>query len=319
MLCIMCGEPFIHGLTCKNCGFNYSKAATLSSLFELDVTTINGTIANQSQPLEHRTPLDGINPERVDADNRQTYANKNLHYSLPKEEKENPEQVVDLAGARDVDLRYDLTISLEESVFGVEKQIEFIRKVACAACGGSGALDADRVACPTCKGARRDRAFSRFFTKEPSKHGALCKTCYGSGTVPVAKCSACRGLGRCNSHESKKITVPPGINTGQSIVLIGMGNVKYNFGANGDLYVSFRISHHDKYTRDGFDLYADLPVPASLAASGGEIIYETLRDTVKFRMPQGVEDGQLLRLKKQGVPRLDATGVGDLLLKVRIT
>ena len=275
-----------------------------------------GTLQSESFRPQETHETSAASKQGAAQSEQKQHTNQNARQTV---EQENPERVIDPAGAPGIDLRYNLTISLEEAVFGAEKQIEFIREVACTVCGGSGASGAGITECPTCKGTGQDRASRRFFSKEPSKPTALCKTCHGSGRVPVAKCSACRGLGRCSAHESKKILVPPGINTGQSILVKGMGNVSYNSGANGDLYVSFRVSPHDKYTRDGFDLYADLPVSASVVASGGEVVFETLRDTVKFRVPQGVENGQLLRLEQQGVPYLDASGVGDLLLRVQIT
>lgn len=233
-----------------------------------------------------------------------------------QEKQDNRERVIDTAGSPGVDLRYNLTISLEEAVFGARKQIDFIREVACTACGGSGS---EMVVCSTCKGTGQDRASNRDFSKESPKPAVLCKSCYGSGKVPVTQCSACHGLGRSSEHESKTVSVPPGINTGQAILFKGMGDVSYSNGANGNLYVSISISPHDKYTRDGFDLYADLPVSVSVVASGGEVFYETLYDTVKFRIPQGIDNGHLIRLRQQGVPQLNSSGIGDLLLRVRIT
>lgn len=252
--------------------------------------------------------------------NNDTQQQKNAQPSDTAGGQANQEQVISPAGSPGVDLRYNVVISLEESVFGTEKQIEYIREVKCPVCGGSGAaIGSSMTICEVCKGTGEDHAAHRFLSKEPSKATALCKACHGTGKRPVAKCSNCHGLGRSSAHESKSIRIPAGINTDQSLLCKGLGNVSYNGGVNGDLYVSIRVTNHEKYTREGFDLYADLPVPASVVASCGEVIFSTLRDTVKFRIPQSTEDGSLLRLKNQGVPYLNSSDVGDLFLKVRIT
>lgn len=253
---------------------------------------------------------------------KQAYPNQNQQSNQSEKQAEQQEKHADETnppGSSGVDLRYNLTISLEESVFGAEKEIAYIREAGCAACGGSGAVPGtERIVCPTCKGTRQDRASHRFLSKQPDQPAAMCKTCHGGGKVPVAKCSVCHGLGRCSVHETKTFRLPPGINTGQALCLKGLGNVSYNDGPNGDLYVSMRIAPHKKFTRDGYDLYADLPVPASTVASGGEVVFETLRDTVKFRIPQGTVEGDMIRLVRQGVPHLNSSDVGDLLVKVRI-
>lgn len=275
-----------------------------------------GTLQSEtSAPKESRTRAD--EPTQGSAHSEQEQQTN--QYAKHAEQQENQEQETNLAGSPGVDLRYNLTISLEESVFGAEKEIAYIREAGCAACGGSGAVPGtERIVCPTCKGTGQDRASHRFLSKQPDQPAAMCKTCHGGGKVPVAKCSVCHGLGRCSVHETKMFRLPPGINTGQALCVKDLGNVSYNDGPNGDLYVSMRITPHKKFTRDDYDLYADLPVPASTVASGGEVLFETLRDTVKFRIPQGTGEGDLIRLERLGVPHLSSSEVGDLLLKVRI-
>ncbi len=216
------------------------------------------------------------------------------------------------------DLRYNLTITFEEAAFGVRKEINIPREEACAACDGTGAKAGTQpVKCAACGGSGQVRVqqntmFGSFVTTRS------CDSCGGTGKIIKEPCAECRGKGRVNRSKKIVVNIPAGIDNGQSLNMRGEGEAGFNGGPAGDLYIAVTVKPHKQFTRKGYDLYIDMPIPFTVAALGGEINVPTLKGSVKYAVPEGTQPNTVFRLREQGIARLNATGKGDLLVKVNV-
>jgi molecular chaperone DnaJ len=216
------------------------------------------------------------------------------------------------------DLRYNLTISFEEAVFGVHKEINIPREEACSTCSGTGAKPGTQpVKCAACGGSGQVRVqqstmFGSFVTARS------CDACGGTGKIVKEPCPDCRGKGRVNRTKKISINIPAGIDNGQSLNIHSEGEAGFNGGPAGDLYITVSVKPHKQFTRKGYDLYTDIQVPFTVATLGGEINVPTLKGSVKYAVPEGTQPNTVFRLREQGVPRLNSSSRGDLLVKVNV-
>ena len=216
------------------------------------------------------------------------------------------------------DLRYNLTITFEEAAFGVRKEINIPREETCAACEGTGSKAGTQpVKCAACGGSGQVRVqqntmFGSFVTTRS------CDACGGTGKIIKEPCAECRGKGRVNRSKKIVVNIPAGIDNGQSLNMRGEGEAGFNGGPSGDLYIAVTVKPHKQFTRKGYDLYMDMPIPFTVAALGGEINVPTLKGTVKYAVPEGTQPNTVFRLREQGVTRLNASGKGDLMVKVNV-
>ncbi len=207
---------------------------------------------------------------------------------------------------RGQDLRYDLHISFEEAVFGVEKSIELPVQQICGKCDGSGAEPGSGAqTCPRCQGSGEMRrvqqsVFGQFVNV------VMCDTCRGEGQVVASPCTKCRGQGRERGSKSIIVTIPAGVDNGQQIRLTGEGEIGAKAGPPGDLYVVLAVDEHQFFRRDGYDIYYDLPVNVAQAALGDELTIPTLEGETELRIPAGTQHGKRFALRHQGVPHLRA-------------
>lgn len=217
--------------------------------------------------------------------------------------------------SRGSDLRYNLTISLEDAFHGRKMSIRVPGSVACDSCHGNGSADGSKpVNCPTCQGAGKVRAQQGFFTIERT-----CPTCQGQGQTVKNPCRSCRGQGRVNKERSLSVTIPKGVESGQRIRLAGEGEAGMRGGAAGDLYIFLDIEPHTLFGRDGQDLYCEVPVPMTTAALGGSVEIPSLDGTKgKITIPAGTQTGKKFRLRGKGMPILRQTRMGDLYVAVRV-
>ena len=145
-----------------------------------------------------------------------------------------------------------------------------------------------------------------------------CDACGGTGKIIKEPCAECRGKGRVNKSNRIVVNIPAGIDNGQTLTLRGEGEAGYRGGPNGDLYVVVSVRPHKLFTRRGYDLYLDMNIPVTVAALGGEIQVPTLTGSVKYNIPEGTQPGTTFRLREQGVSRLNASGKGDMLVRVNV-
>ncbi len=218
---------------------------------------------------------------------------------------------------RGQDLRVRLKLSLEEIATGVKKKIQVKRQVECETCSGSGAQKGGKKTCSQCGGRGQVRQVqSSFFGQFVNI--AACPRCRGTGEMIENACLKCRGEGRLADSSTVTVEVPAGVAQDNYIPLRGLGDAGPNGGPAGDLQVLIEEKPHDVFTRDGADLWVELPVAMPRAVLGGEIEIPTLDGTVKKSIAAGTQSGKDVRIAGAGLPRLRTRGKGDLIARLRV-
>jgi len=213
------------------------------------------------------------------------------------------------------DLRYDLDLTLEEVLSGVEKTILLERLEKCSKCTGSGSKSASSgiKTCPKCKGQGVLTRSSGIFFQQVE-----CDQCHGSGEYIADPCEKCHGEGRVRHEDKVTIRIPAGADTGTRLRVTGRGDAGIRGGKNGDLYVFVEVLPHAVFQREGADLSCVCPLPFATAALGGEIKVPTLHGGNVIKIPAGTQSDTLFRLRGKGMPTLRSQTPGDLHVKVRV-
>ncbi|MDD5578793.1 MAG: molecular chaperone DnaJ [Methylobacter sp.] len=215
---------------------------------------------------------------------------------------------------RGSDLRYNLDLTLEEAVAGTETKIRVPVLVTCGECHGSGAKKGSSpIICSTCHGHGQVRMQQGFFSVQQT-----CPTCRGSGKQIKDPCGKCHGQGRVEETKTLSVKVPAGVDTGDRIRLAGEGEAGEQGGPAGDLYVQIQVKDHAIFTRDGANLYCEVPISFPTACLGGELQVPTLDGKVILKIPAETQTGKLFRLRGKGVKPVRGGAVGDLLCRVQI-
>jgi molecular chaperone DnaJ len=223
-----------------------------------------------------------------------------------------PRSESDAARGEDVLERARLTF--EESFRGAERHLNVDRHEACPACQGSGEVSASAVACARCRGTGlvRGRRGHMIFSRR-------CGACDGAGTLRRRACSRCEGEGRVPGSERLDVRIPPGARSGSAVRLPGCGHAGRRGGPPGDLVLHIDVEEHPRFRREGDELQTSVPVSIVEAALGGHVEVETPDGAVTIELPAGTQNGQRFRLRKRGMPRLGASGRGDLFAEVRVS
>ncbi|MBY4894282.1 molecular chaperone DnaJ [Rhodobacteraceae bacterium N5(2021)] len=216
---------------------------------------------------------------------------------------------------RGSDLRYNLSITLEDAYNGLTKQITVPSSVACSACDGTGSeAGAEPTGCPTCSGMGKVRAQQGFFTVERT-----CPTCSGMGQIVKNPCRSCGGAGRQEKDRALSVNIPAGVETGTRIRLSGEGEAGLRGGPTGDLYIFVDVQDHPLFQRDGMDLFCRVPVSMVSAALGGEIEVPTIDGgRSRVRVPEGSQSGRQMRLRGKGMPALRGPGMGEMYIELMV-
>jgi len=213
---------------------------------------------------------------------------------------------------RGADLRYDLSLTLEEAVQGTTVKIRIPTSIKCETCDGSGAKPGTRpTTCSTCGGHGQVRMQQGFFSIQQT-----CPACRGEGKVISQPCDTCQGRGRVRDHKTLSVKIPPGVDNGDRIRLAGEGEAGEHGGPAGDLYVQIRVEQHPIFTRQGSDLLCEVPISFVSAALGGELEVPTLEGQVKLKIPAETQTGRVFRLRGKGVRSVHGGGTGDLMCRV---
>jgi molecular chaperone DnaJ len=216
------------------------------------------------------------------------------------------------------DVKVTIPLTLAEVATGVEKKINAKLLEPCDRCAGSGAEPGSKpITCSTCNGSgevrRAQRSFfGQFVTVAP------CPTCKGEGTVVHTPCKKCRGEGRLREEREITIEVPPGVATGQYMTLRGAGNAGQRGGARGDIHVIFEVSDDPRFERDGEELYTEVLVTYPQLTLGADLIVPTVTASASLKIPPGTQSGQVFHLRGRGLPRVNASGTGDLHVRVQL-
>jgi molecular chaperone DnaJ len=218
--------------------------------------------------------------------------------------------------ARGADLRYDLTISLEEAAFGTEKSIEVPAAETCPECHGSGAAPGTSPEkCSQCNGTGTIRSIQRTPLGQMATTRS-CPACGGTGSRIAHPCAKCSGRGKMQMVKEIKVTVPKGSEHGLNLRYSGRGEAGDRGGENGDLYVVLNIRPHEFFERRGNDIYCEIPISFVQAALGDEIEVSTLHGPVKLRIPEGTQTARVFRLRDKGVPYRRGNSNGDQHVRV---
>jgi molecular chaperone DnaJ len=215
---------------------------------------------------------------------------------------------------RGADLRYDQSLSFEESVFGVEKEIAFTRQDTCPACNGSGAEPGTTpIRCKACNGAGEVRQVRQTFLGS-MVNVTTCPTCGGAGETVETPCRGCRGTGQQRAEIKRVVPVPAGVDDGTQIRMSAEGEPGLNGGPRGDLYIILRVKPHRFFRRREDDILLDVSINVAQAALGAKITVPTVDGDETVSVPSGTQSGRVLRLKGKGVPHVRRTGRGDQLV-----
>lgn len=211
--------------------------------------------------------------------------------------------------------KMNLTISFEEAVKGVEKEVSLNNYVCCEKCEGSGAKSSQSIKkCSRCKGSGQVHQSRGFFSMT-----SACPQCYGKGKTITDPCSECRGEGRVKKKQQTKIKIPAGVDNGMRLRLAGYGDAGEGGGVPGDLYVFISVQPHPVFKREGDDILVELPLSFTEAALGCKKELPTpLKGTCRISIPEGTQNGKILRVKEGGIPNVHGRGQGDMLFHVYV-
>ena len=216
------------------------------------------------------------------------------------------------------DLRQDIEVTLEEAVLGIEKTVRYTHAESCDLCGGNGAKPGTTPeVCPSCKGSgylrqTQNTLLGTFQTTAP------CGRCGGQGRVVQSPCPQCTGNGRIRKTRERSIKIPPGVDAGSRIRLVGEGDAGFRGGDAGDLYIVIFVKQHDIFERQGNDLYCEVPLSFARAALGGQITVPIIGGEEKLTISEGTQSGEKFRIRDKGVPDLHGRGRGELYVIVRV-
>ena len=213
---------------------------------------------------------------------------------------------------RGADLRYELSLDLEQAVSGTTQEIDYQTVRECTECGGSGAARGHApVTCETCQGSGQVRITQGIFAVQQT-----CPRCKGRGTIITDPCPKCAGQGRTRTTKRLSVKVPPGVDTGDRIRLAGEGESGRNGGPPGDLYVEIAVREHPIFERDGAHLSCEVPVSFVTAALGGSVEVPTLEGQAAIKVPAGTQSGRVFRLRDKGIRPVRGGTTGDLFCRV---
>lgn len=220
---------------------------------------------------------------------------------------------------RGADLRYELTISFEEAVFGCQKEIELPRWETCSTCRGNGAQPGTSTQrCPGCQGSGEIRRVQQSIFGQ-FVNVTMCERCRGEGRIITTPCEKCRGQGRVRNNRRVVVNIPAGVDDGINVRVTGEGEVSARGGTPGNLYVVLTVKTHEFFKRQGNDIIYELPISFTQAALGDEVDVPTVDGkTTVLKIPAGTQSNRSFRLKGMGVPVVHSSARGDQHVIVKV-
>ena len=201
-------------------------------------------------------------------------------------------------------LRTSVRITFEEAVFGCEKEIDMVLKDECTTCGGTGAKPGTSPETCTKCGGKGKVVFSQQSLFGMVQNVQTCPECNGSGKIIKDRCTSCRGTGYTSSRKKIKVSIPAGIDNGQSVRIREKGEPGVNGGPRGDLLVEVIVSSHPIFQRQDMNIFSTAPISFAQAVLGGETRISTVDGDVIYEVKPGTQTDTRIRLKGKGVPSL---------------
>ena len=213
---------------------------------------------------------------------------------------------------RGADLRYDLSISLEDSYNGKKQEINFSSSDKCQTCNGYGAEPGSKpISCSACGGHGQVRSSQGFFTIQQT-----CSECAGSGEQISSPCRECRGVGKRQTRKKIVANIPKGVDDGTRIRLSDKGEAGIKDAGNGDLYIFVSIKPHSIFKRSDENLFFEFPISLADAALGATVEVPTIDGgKAKVKIPTGTQNGRQFRLREKGMPMMRNKNYGDLYIQ----
>jgi len=221
------------------------------------------------------------------------------------------------ARLRGRDIEINLKVTFDEAAFGVTKEVSVSKLVVCQFCHGTGSATGRLIVCDKCGGSGKLR-FNRRTILGIITQTRICDVCKGLGKKPEKTCRHCRGDGRSSKTEQMKIDIPAGIDSGQTIKLVGQGEAGFRGAPAGDLYIVIHVLESPDFKRQGSDLYRTELLSYPIAVLGGEIKVKSLTRDLKLKIPAGTKSEEIFKLKNKGLPKVGQSGYGDLFIRVEI-
>jgi molecular chaperone DnaJ len=219
---------------------------------------------------------------------------------------------------RGADLQYQVDLTFEEAVFGVEKEIEITRDEVCGTCNGSGSEPGSSpIRCASCGGSGEVRQVRQTLLGSMVQV-TTCPTCGGQGETIPNPCRTCNGRGLERKNRRKMVSIPAGVDTGNQIRIAGEGQPGVDGGPVGNLYLVIQVKPHQYFRRRGNEILLDLDVNIAQAALGAEVEVPTVDGEEKLRIPSGTQPGKVLKMRGKGVPSLRGSSRGDQLVVVNV-
>lgn len=218
--------------------------------------------------------------------------------------------------SRGSDLKYDISITLEEAYKGIEKKISFATQVGCSSCDGTGAADSSgsEATCDTCHGQGAVRRQQGFFVIEQT-----CGACNGKGRIIKNPCNTCHGQGRYNDKRSLNVTIPAGVEDSTRMRMAGEGEAGASGSQNGDLYVFVHVAPHPLFKTDGANLHCRFPINFITATLGGEVEVPLIEGgAAKLKIPAGTQANDQFRMKGKGMSKIRSSSRGDMYVHAHI-
>jgi len=217
------------------------------------------------------------------------------------------------------DVSVSVSIDFLEACFGCSKTVNVRRLITCPDCSGSGAASGTAAqTCTACKGTGRIRQITQtMFGNMQTER--TCSACGGSGKIITNPCKTCNGSGQARRAFSEEIKIPAGINNGQTVQIRGKGGAGKNGGPAGNLNVRISVNPHPVFERREFDIYVDIPITFVQACLGCQIDIPTIDgQTIKHKIPEGVQSSTVYNFKGRGVPYINSKGRGDMYVKILV-
>lgn len=223
------------------------------------------------------------------------------------------------APVRGNDVGYSVTIGFMDAVKGCTQKIAVQRLESCSSCNGTGAGHGSQPeTCPTCHGSGQVRQVRSIPGLGQVQTSGTCNRCGGRGRIVNDPCKKCAGKGRVRVSKTLEVTVPAGIDDGQTFVVRGQGDNGVNGGPAGDLHISVTVRPDPLFERRGFDIWCEIPITYTQAVLGDKIVVPTVDGKVEYEVPEGTQNATVFRLRDKGVTAINGRGRGDQYVRVTI-
>lgn len=216
------------------------------------------------------------------------------------------------------DLRISLPLSFLEAAHGCKKEIDVTHYESCSDCGGTGCKSGTSAeTCPDCHGTGSIKTTQRTPLGMMSQ-SRVCSRCGGKGKIIKEPCKTCGGTTRVRKTKRLEISVPAGIDDGQTFVVRGQGDSGLNGGPAGNINVTVSVRPDPLFERDGYNVWCEIPITFTQAVFGAEITVPTIDGKAKYNIPEGTQPATVFRLKGKGIPFVNGRGKGDQYVRVTV-